>query len=211
VVLRPVGPLPPGAYWFRRLLLVVVVVLLLAIAWWFLGRGSGAEDPAAATPTPSATSSSPTPTTTQSEKSKPTKTKTKSTAAEAPECADKDIEVSVATDAEAYAPSELPTFTLTVENVSDETCSRDVGPAALELRVSSGGSRVWSSDDCNPGGDPRLKVLGPQDRFVQSVQWGRTLSQEGCPTPQESAEPGTYQVVARNQERFSDPAAFVLE
>lgn len=193
------------------MLLVVVVVLLLAIAWWFLGRGSGPEDPAAATPTPSATSSSPTPTTTQTEKSKPTKTKTTTTAAEAPECADKDIKVSVATDAEAYAPSELPTFTLTVENLSDENCSRDVGPAALELRVSSGGSRVWSSDDCNPSGDPRLKVLGPQDRFAQSVQWGRTLSQEGCPTPQESAEPGTYQVVARNQELFSDPAAFVLE
>ena len=32
----------------------------------------------------------------------------------------------------------------------------------------------------------------------------KELSAEGCPTPQESAEPGTYQVIARNLEVLSE-------
>jgi hypothetical protein len=101
--------------------------------------------------------------------------------------------------------------TFTVENVSDETCSRDVGSDANELRVTSGGTQVWSSDDCSPGGDVELDNLKPGDQFVQTVTWARVQSSEGCPTPQEDAPTGTYQVIARNGDLLSEPAVFVLE
>jgi hypothetical protein len=119
--------------------------------------------------------------------------------------------VTVATDAETYAADQQPEITFEVENVSEDACSRDIGQAANELQVTSGGSQVWSSDDCNPGGAEELDNLKPGDRFVQTVTWARVQSSEGCPTPQDAAPVGTYQVIARNGDVLSEPTAFVLE
>ena len=126
-------------------------------------------------------------------------------------CEDSAIEVTVAADAETYPADRQPSFTFAVENVSDEACSREVGQAANELRVTSGGTQVWSSDDCSPGGEDDPTNLDPGDRFVQTVSWPKVQSAEGCPTPQEAATAGSYQVVARNLEVLSEPAVFVLE
>lgn len=210
MVLRPVGDQPPSVYWVRRGLLLVVLLLVLAVVWWLWPSGgddtTGTAAESTPTPTPSAgDSSSPSP-----EPSK-TKKKPKPEPELEPACADSAIEVTVDADAETYPADRQPAFTFTVENVSDEACSRDVGQSANELRVTSGGAQVWSSDDCNPGGSADRTNLDPGDRFVQTVSWPKELSAEGCPTPQESAEPGTYQVIARNLEVLSEPAVFVLE
>ncbi|HVQ17900.1 MAG TPA: hypothetical protein VMT27_02550 [Actinomycetes bacterium] len=213
MVLRPVGPLPPAAYWLRRLLVLCVIVIIVAVPWWLFTRAGG-NTPAGATPTvtPPVTTSGSTSTAETTPEQTPSKTTSSSqTPVSAPPCANKDLSVSVATNAESYAAGRQPTFTLTVENVSDAACSRDLGQDALELLVSSGGSPVWSSDDCNPGGQPKISVLRPGDPSVESVQWSRVQSQPGCPTPQDSAAPGQYQVVARNLEIISDPAVFTLE
>jgi hypothetical protein len=208
VVLRPIGDQPASVYWVRRGLLVLVVLLVVALVWWWWPSGGDAE-PVGAEPTPTtAPTASPTPT----ETATPEKTKTKKPKPElAPACADNDLEITVTVDAETYPPGRQPSFTFAVENVSDETCSRDVGQAANELRVTSGGSQVWSSDDCNPGGQEELTDLDPEDRFVQTVSWDRTTSSAGCPADQPEAQAGTYQVVARNGDLLSEPAVFVLE
>ncbi len=206
MVFRPVGPLPPGAYWLRRLLLLALVVIIALIVWWVFVRDPGDADPTGAQPEPSATD---TPSPTQTTSPKPTKTQ--SSQPTAPLCEDRDIEVTVTTNEPTYASGQQPTFTLSVENVSDAKCRRDVGPSALELRVSSGGSKIWSSDDCSPGGAVREQTIPPGDSFGQSVQWSRVLSEPGCPTPQDPAPDGEYQVVARNLEIISDPAVFTLE
>lgn len=210
MVLRPVGDQPPGVYWVRRGLLLVVLLLVLAVVWWLWPSGgddtTGTVGEPTSTPTSSASDSpSPSP-----EPSK-TKKKPKPEPELEPACADSAIEVTVDVDAESYPADRQPAFTFTVENVSEEACSRDVGQSANELRVTSGGAQVWSSDDCNPGGSTDRTNLDPGDRFVQTVSWPKVLSAEGCPTPQESAEPGTYQVIARNLEVLSEPAVFVLE
>ena len=210
VVFRPVGPLPPGAYWFRRLLVLALVVIIALVVWWVFVRDSGDADLAGADPQPSATDTpSPTPTTSP----KPTKTQT--TAPTAPLCDDegddKDLAVTVTTNEPTYAAGQEPTFTLSVENISDAKCRRDVGPRALELWVSSGGSKIWSSDDCSPGGAVDERTLLPGDSFEQTVQWSRVVSEPDCPTPQDQAPAGDYQVVARNLEIISDPAVFTLE
>lgn len=210
MVLRPVGDLPPSVYWVRRLVLLLVVLVVGALAWWLLPFGGG-DDAAVSAPS---VSESPTPTATPSEtrtpKPKPSATRTKTEQA-APVCPDSAIEVSVESDADTYPPGRNPSFTFTVENVSKETCTRDVGQSANELRVTSGGAQIWSSDDCNPGGASDITTLDPADRFVQTVSWPREESTEGCPTPLETAPPGTYQVVARNLDILSEPAVFVLE
>jgi type IV secretory pathway VirB10-like protein len=196
----------------RRGLLLVVLLVVLAVGWrlWPSGGDDTTETAPEPTPTPTATS---TPSDSRSPSAEPTKTKkeTKPSPDLEPECADSAIAVTVETDAERYPADRQPSFTLAVENVSDEACSRDVGQSANELRVTSGGAEVWSSDHCNPGGSVDETNLDPGDRFVQTVSWPKVVSAEGCPTPQESADPGTYQVVARNLDVLSEPAVFLLE
>lgn len=192
----------------RRAFVGVLVLVVLAIVWrlWPGGDDSATGSSAGSTPTPTAAASpSPSPSAT------PSKTKKQPKPQLEPACADSAIEVTVTTDAETYAPGSDPSFTLAVENVSKKACSRDVGQAANELRVTSGGAAVWSSDDCNPGGATDESNLAPGDRFVQTVTWPRVKSAEGCPTPEESAEPGTYQVLARNLDQLSEPVAFELQ
>lgn len=185
------------------------LLVLVAIVWWIWPSGGDDTEPTSADPTPSPTASV-TPSDTKSASPEPTKTKNPKDEL-LPPCDDSAIEVTVEADAETYPASRQPSFTFAVENVSDDACSRDVGQAANELRVTSGGSQVWSSDDCNPGGDTDRKNLDAGDRFVQTVNWPRVQSAEGCPTPQEAAAAGTYQVIARNVEILSEPAVFVLE
>ena len=159
-------------------------------------------------PLPTPTLSESTSTTTEPTQSETKKATEKSNK---PACPNSAIEVTVSTDAETYAPDEQPAITFSVENVSNDTCSRDIGQGANELQITSGGTQVWSSDDCNPGGEEDLDDLQPGDRFVQTVTWPRLESSEGCPTPQEDAPAGTYQVIARNGDVNSEPAVFVLE
>jgi hypothetical protein len=209
VVLRPVGDLPPGVYWVRRLVLLGALLVVVVLVWW--RWPSGGDDTSATggepTPTPTVSSSpltsSPTPTASE--------TKKDTTKSNKPPCEDSAIEVKVSTDAETYAADVQPAITFSVENVSDKTCSRDIGQGANELQITSGGAQVWSSDDCNPGGEQAVDNLKPGDRFVQTVTWPRIESAEGCPTPQQDAPPGTYQVIARNGDVLSEPAAFTLE
>ncbi|MFL6070721.1 MAG: hypothetical protein ACJ72Y_05505 [Actinomycetes bacterium] len=209
MVLRPVGDLPPSVYWVRRLIVLGVLLLVFALVWWVWPSGGDDAGPTSSEPTTTPTvsstplTSSPAPSTSETKKDK--------TKSNKPSCKDSDVEVKVSTDADSYPPDEDPAITFSVENISDKTCSRDIGQAANELQITSGGSQVWSSDDCNPGGEVAVDNLRPGDRFVQTVTWPRIQSAEGCPTPEQDAAPGTYQVIARNGEVLSEPAVFSLE
>jgi hypothetical protein len=85
-----------------------------------------------------------------------------------------------------------------------------VGAAQNELVITSGSTRVWSSDDCNPGGDPNVVTLEPGQSYSVSVTWLGRLSQKGCPADQPLAEAGTYKLTGRNGEVTSEPAVFSL-
>jgi len=208
-LLRPTGPLPPGVYWVRRVLVVLAVLVVLVALWWVFLRSDAS--PTSAEPTPSNTPAlSPTPSQTRTTTPSVSPTTSPSSSPAQPECAAKAIEVSVTTDRNDYREGVQPTFTLTVTNTGDVTCRRDVGQRALELIVTSGDVQAWSSDDCNPGGPSAVRVFGPGDEFVQPVTWSRQLSEPGCPTGEPLADPGQYQVVARNLDIVSDPASFTL-
>lgn len=210
MVLRPVGDQPPGVYWVRRALILVLLLVVVALAWWVWPSGGDDSSNTSAEPTVTPSVSA-TPSETASTEPKATKTKKQPADELLPPCPDSAIQVTVSTDAETYSADQQPDFTFAVENVSNEACSRDIGQAANELRVTSGGTQVWSSDDCNPGGDQDLRNLDPGKPFEQTVTWPRVQSAQGCPTPQEAASVGSYQVLARNLDTLSEPAVFVLE
>jgi hypothetical protein len=216
VVLRPVGPQSPGVYWFRRVLVALLVLALVGGLWWLFGsRGGDDPTPVAGTTTPTEsasptpTSSSPSPTA-SSPSPKPSK-KASPTTTRAPDCRAQDMSVTVSTDAEVYPADVEPSFSLTVANESETTCRRDVGQQALELRVSSRGSRVWSSDDCSPDGGKDVVEFEPGESVSQTVTWSRQTSQPGCPDGEPFADPGQYEVLARNLKLLSEPATFTLQ
>lgn len=215
-LLHPVGSLPPGAYWFRRGVFAVVV-LLLAGGGWFVLSGGGSGSPAASpsiTPltTPSSTpvvTSSTTPSSTPSPTVSHSPTAS-STPVAVPLCPDSAIQVEASTDAGTYAAGEKPKLTVTVTNTGKVACKRDIGRAAMGLVVSTGTTRVWSSDDCAPGGQAAVNTLKPGQVFSSTVLWNRTSSKQGCPSAQPAALTGTYTLVARNITLKSGPVTFVL-
>ena len=208
-VLHPVGPLPPGAYWVRRGVLLAVLIAVVAGGWFLLGGGSSTGSPAnspgpTSHPTTSTTpSATPTPT--------PTVSATHSaTPAAVTLCPDSVIRVEAVTDAASYPAGVDPKLSVSVTNTGKVPCKRDIGRAAMSLVVSLGTTRIWSSEDCSPGGQPAVNVLRPGQTFSSTVVWARISSKPGCPSGQPAAAAGSYSLVAANLSLKSAPAPFVL-
>jgi hypothetical protein len=193
-LLHPRGPLPPGVYWRRRLLTLLVLVIVLAVVWRACGSGGGTPSPQVSrTPAPSTSTSAP-PRTSSSPSPSAGVTSAPAVAA----CPDTAIEVSAKADAQTYPPSRRPILTIGVANKGTVACTRDVGQAAREIRVFSGNDRVWSSDDCSPGGGSQVVTLKPGAAPVTfSVTWSRKRSAPGCPAGATDVPSGTYRVTGR--------------
>jgi len=205
-LLHPVGPQAPGTYWVRRaLVLVVVLALVLGIRQvFFSGDGAGSASP---DPTPSSSASpDPTPSTSTSGSAKPSA----STSSGTGNCKNNQIQVTASTDAASYQVGSTPRLRMRIQNISSSACKRDIGSKSNELIITSGNARVWSSDDCNPGGTSQVVTLKPDQSYSVDVTWLGRLSQKGCPPNQPIAEAGTYKLVGRNGEVESQPAVFSL-
>lgn len=224
-LLQPVGPEPPGVYWRRRLAVLLVIAIILFGIWWLLRGGSGGSGtPAAASSsgTASATASgdatatpsdSPSGTATRSPSPSKSATGTASPSAsvtEGGECPDSVIEVEASTGKATYRLGTPVKLTLTITNGGNVACTRDVGSKANELKISSGGYHVWSSDDCNPGGTSDVATLQPGEAYVVTINWDGRLSGPGCPSGLGSAKAGSYDLVGRNGDVESQPSGFVL-
>ncbi|MDP9102122.1 MAG: hypothetical protein M3N21_08260, partial [Actinomycetota bacterium] len=115
----------------------------------------------------------------------------------APLCADGDLLVTPTTDAATYAIGSAPVLTVTIKNASQAVCRRAVGPGAVELIVTSGSDRIWSSQDCAPGGPQELTTLRPGDQRAVRVTWAGHRSAPGCSGPKAAVQPGTYRLTAQ--------------
>ena len=211
---RPVGPEPASTYWTRRAVLaLVVVVVLWGLIALLTGGGEDTLDPAAevdasATPSPEPT---PTPTASESASPDPSASASPSASGAVASCSDADLQLSAAADKQVYAVGESPVLVLTIRNASTRPCLRDLGQGASELVVTSGPDRIWSSDDCSPGGPPGPRVLEPGQEDVQRLTWSATRSRPGCEGDKAAVAPGTYVVSGRNGELRADGDSFRFE
>ena len=219
-VIHPTGPQSPGVYWLRRaVVLLILLALVLGVRWLLTGRGGGGTPqaspstsssssptatPTSASPKPSAstTSAKPTPSAT---KASPTPTSTGVKA-----CTKSQISVTASTDAASYAVGSTPRLRMKIQNTSSTACTRDIGAPQNELLITSGTVRVWSSDDCNPGGTAQIVTMQPDQSYSVSVTWLGRLSKKGCPANQPLASKGTYKLTGRNGDVTSAPATFSL-
>jgi hypothetical protein len=174
-LLHPVGPQLPRVYWLRRLaLLVLLAVIVIGLAKACSG-GGGDNDRLSSEPTPTATSASPEPPNT-----KPAR------------CDEESITVNGEADEETYPAGVLPQFTAEVHNISDEPCRLATQEAARTWTVRSGEDVIWDTGQCEYPRNRSLHRLGPGKAITYSVVWDRHRSVEGCASPGDEAQPGTY-------------------
>lgn len=225
-LLHPVGPEPPGVYWLRRAAFVLAIFTLGMGAWWAIDAIRSADDPApsdvvaagSASASPQASAAEPAASAQSSaaagagadEPSAVPSGETEVAENNTKECTDAAIEVTAETDARRYQVGATPRLTMTIKNVGDIACLRDVGTKANELEITSGGFHVWSSDDCAKNSRPKVVTLQPGDVVASSITWDGRLSQKGCPATDRSAKAGRYDLIARNGEVRSEKRGFAL-
>lgn len=201
------GPLPAEVYWRRRLaFLTGLVLLVLVIAKLIPGGGhepkatnvahvtapshgssqgsSQASSSATVTPTTPTAAATPTLTPTVSPTAPPTPTAV---------CSDDDISVTpTVTDAQATKPVVI---TLGITSISTPACLWDVSPSTLQLKITSGSDRIWSTLDC-PDAVPNQRVVVQRDTPTDiNIRWNTRRSEQGCPTQTHWADRGFYHVV----------------
>ena len=202
---RPVGPEPSPTYWQRRAVVAVGVLLLLLFLLFLRAvlNGSGGEQERVA-----ASGASPSPTVSSS--AGPSVSPQPSASPGSTPCAPPALTATATTERNDYPVGGRPVLVLTVTNTGTTPCTRDLGQGAVELMVISGSDRIWSSDDCAPGGPAKSVVLAPQEESVTRLTWAGRRSQPGCAGDKAATQAGTYRVNARLGDLRVQGSAFVL-
>lgn len=187
---RPVGPLPASVYWRRRAVLLGGLVVLLLLL-----RSCGGDDPQRLTTdgaTPTGSASAPGRQAATGSPQTPTAAPPAPTA-----CPDAAVRVEARPEKAQYATGDAPRFVLTVRNTGATPCTRAIGQGAVELVVTSGADRIWSSDDCAPDGPMGPVLLKPGEERRRVVAWSGRRSKPGCDVASDPVPVGTYVVTGR--------------
>ncbi|SEJ51747.1 hypothetical protein SAMN04487917_106287 [Arthrobacter sp. yr096] len=197
----------PAVYRRRRQVvfggLLLVIVLLVAAAVAITGAVTGKSEPQAAS-TPDA-SQAPT------QGSAPSGTPSPS-ASPTPVCDFNLMTVAAKTDKAAYGGEEKPLLTMTITNGGTAPCEVNVGTSQMEYLVMSGSDRIFSSKDCQTGGEDLIKTIQPGKSETANFPWQRNRTLEGCGAI--NAKPGGggayYTFEARLGNKASPKAVFQL-
>jgi hypothetical protein len=111
-------------------------------------------------------------------------------------CDSKDLVIALRSGQEVFGGSAAPTFLLTVVSTGRMECTVDLGPRTLEMRVLSGGERIWSTADCVAGDGVDRQMLQRGIPYVRTVRWDRRRSGTSCSGKRPAAGPGTYVATA---------------
>jgi hypothetical protein len=219
-LLRPVGPETAQTYWARRVLVFgAMMVLAGAVTLIINGTSSGLavrsnpspaaaaytvpapaapistqtaiSTPLAVEPSASATSMGPALEATEREAS------TKKTDGRSPvHCSAEELRPTL-TGKQRLAPNKRNTFQLSLINGSDQTCMARVTRTNFELKIYSGGVRVWSTADCPSVIKPISRKLGSEHAVAWTLAWDGKRSKPNCRSAREAPRPGKYVATAK--------------
>jgi hypothetical protein len=236
-VLHPVGPLPPSVYWRRRVFALAIGLVVLLVLWLLVysggSGGSGSGRSAGSLTSPSVGASTPAGSAGPTGSGAPSETLAatppavdpgrpgdgsggsttapSSTAAAAlAACPDGALRVAVTPARPDYPVGALPQITLSVRNVSGGTCTRDLAASQQEVLLYAGRVRVWSSNDCYPGGGRDVQALAPGERDRFTVTWSGLSSHPNCTGVRGRVGPGRYSLVGRVGNLQSPPTPLIL-
>ncbi|MEV4809263.1 hypothetical protein [Micromonospora avicenniae] len=233
-----VGPLPPAVYWRRRaVVLGAGLLFLIVLLYSCTGSGNtGDKKPQAGASPTSSVSPSPTQTllTPKTGTPPPEASGTSdggdagadapaSPSGDAPtapvnggsndgSCADAEIKVTPVALPASVGVGASVDLQLRIKNISERTCSRDVGATLQEIFIKSGAEKIWSSDTCGQAKGTDVKSFPPNIEHMFQVTWnGRdtTRCADGLAAgPQ--VPPGSYQVFARVDTKLSEPVKLTI-
>ena len=202
--MTPRGPEPPSVYWVRRIAVVLVVLTVLVGLWWLVAGRSSSD----ASVSPGTTSS---PSATPVASATPDASSTPDVAPDPKNlCPDTSIGVSATTDSSTYPVASTPRLTLTIQNIGTFACTRDIGPKANSLSITTGGFPVWSSDACNASTTTKPSVLEAGEKVASSITWDGRLSSKDCNKQGALAKAGSYDLTGSNDLVQSDKTPFAL-
>lgn len=95
---------------------------------------------------------------------------------------------------QSYPAGVDPSFEIMVVQSGDQTCTVDVGPEAMELRITSGDDTWFSTAHCQEGNTREARQLerGGHHRYV--ITWDRQRTVDDCRDTGQVAGQGTYHV-----------------
>ncbi|PFG17707.1 hypothetical protein ATK74_2280 [Propionicimonas paludicola] len=194
-VLHPVGERPAAVYWLRRaLVLLVPLALIVGLVWLFLPKGPAPL--AAAPPTRPASPSAPITTPAQTAAQTPTASaSTPSTPVAPTACAAESLSASLAGYGTVKAGGTQP-FKLTLTSQADADCLFDAEVGTVELAVSSGADRIWTTDHCAKLLPGKTLTLSKGKPVELGIDWPVKRSAKGCKTTKDVLGAGTYVATA---------------
>jgi hypothetical protein len=218
-----IGGSGADVYWRRRMALLVGALVVVAVVAWACSHTSGPERssrvaaPAPSGPEPILASLQATPTRTPSPVASPTATRKHRKHKEKPAprqagdlCDPDDLVLNLQGQRQVYAGGSRPRFILTLVNTGRLMCTTDVGARALEIRITSGADRIWSSADCISGEGVRVQRLERGIPYVRPIEWDRHRSASDCEARRSDARIGTYVAAVHSEELKAPKAVFHL-
>lgn len=216
-----VGPLPAAVYWRRRAAVLGGVLLVALVVSYACGTGpKSAGSPSPSTSATAAASGAVVPAELTSPSVAPSPSVSPSPAAtgdavDPRACTDAELKVTAKPVSTSVQRGSSLLIYLLIKNVSNRTCTRDIGPDLQELRVVQGAEKIWSSDDCDPPRGSNVHSFQPQLEVSFNVEWNGKSSTT-CSTTQKRTptgavpDAGKYQVVGRVGTKVSDGVTLTL-
>ncbi|MFB4320163.1 hypothetical protein [Actinomadura sp. 21ATH] len=209
----PSNGLDAERYWRRRAAALAGILAAAGLLAWACGSGGGdgAEAGSPATPPPAgppipAAAPTVTVTATPSGAARPARTGERGRDGA---CDPEAVTVTMTTESTVYGAGRRPRFRVIAVSTGARPCRFDVGPGGLEIRVTSGRDRVWSSAACARGSGSRVRTLRKGVPHVAVVTWDRRRATGDCTGPRPAARPGTY-VAAVDAANVESPAQVFL-
>jgi hypothetical protein len=125
-----------------------------------------------------------------------------------PTCPVAGIQLRLAASQPSYSPQQLPEFDVYVVSTAGYSCTFDVGARYVQLQISAGTGRVWTSAECAEGLAVRLATLHRGVPDVVQMTWDDQYSSAGCPMPGRAAPSGSYTARATADSAASNAVTF---
>ncbi|MFK3985341.1 hypothetical protein ACI2K4_33820 [Micromonospora sp. NPDC050397] len=126
-------------------------------------------------------------------------------------CTDEEISVVPVPLAKSIRTGGTVGLKLVIKNISNRTCSRDLGADLQEVFIKSGAEKIWSSDTCGVKGKEMVSLVpGVEHTYQADWNGNRDTKCNGLLADGPDTAPGEYQIFARLGTKHSDPVAFTI-
>ena len=109
-----------------------------------------------------------------------------------------------------YADGQLAEFAVDVASAAGDSCLFDIGAGHVQLQISAGPGRVWTSAQCAEGAVTQFVTLHPGVPTVVVMTWNEQYSSAGCPMPGQLARAGRYTATATAGSAVSNSVTFLI-